>query len=213
MIKDLLEIRKEIKERKPIFIRQDTHKRRKLSLKWRKPKGIHSKIRHHFKGRSKMPSPGFKSPLKVKNLHSSGLKMIMVSSAKDLEGIRSEMEGVIIPKNIGIKKRLVILKKAQELKITILNLNANEYIKKIEDFINSKKKIKETKTEKEKIKEKKGTEEAKTDAMKEETIEQKKEQAKKEKETKPKEVVHEKLSEDKKEVEKQVKDKILTKKA
>src|SRR3989338_2447991 len=117
-INSLLEIRKELKERKPIFIRQDNPKRMKLNYKWRKPKGIHSKIRHKFKGRRKMPSPGYKSPRKVKSLHSSGLKMINVSSIDD------------------VKKT----KKAKELNVTVLNLNADEHIKKIENFINSKKK-------------------------------------------------------------------------
>src|SRR3989344_9388886 len=98
MTESLLEIRKELKERKPEFIRQDNPKRKKLNYKWRKPKGIHSKIRHHFKGRRKMPSPGYKSPRKVKGLHSSGLKMIHVFSASDASKIRKETEGIIIPK-------------------------------------------------------------------------------------------------------------------
>ena len=51
MNQTLLNVRKEMKERKPEFIRQDNPKRMKLNYKWRKPKGVHSKIRHHFKGR------------------------------------------------------------------------------------------------------------------------------------------------------------------
>ena len=81
MIEKLLEIRKELKGRKPDFIRQDNNRRIRIGRqnRWRKPKGIHSKIRHHFKGRRKMPSPGFKSPAKVRWLHDSGLKIVNVS--------------------------------------------------------------------------------------------------------------------------------------
>ncbi len=149
----LLELREKIKDMKPNFIRQDYQRRKRLGrkLKWRKPKGIHSKIRHHFKGRRKMPSPGYKSPVEVKGLHVTGLKMVRVFSAGDLNSIKKD-EGIIISKNVGIKKRLGILKKAKEMNIRVLNSNAEEAIKKIEDFISSKKK-KEAKEERKEIKE------------------------------------------------------------
>src|SRR3989338_5878965 len=140
MNESLLQVRNEMKERKTVFIRQDNPKRRKLNYKWRKPKGVHSKIRHHFKGRRKMPSPGYKSPAEVKGLHSSGLKMIRVFSADDVKKIKKENEGIIIPKSIGMRRRLEILKKANEAGISVLNLNADESIKKIEEFVSSKKK-------------------------------------------------------------------------
>ena len=147
-INQLLELRSKIKNRKPVFIRQDNPKRMKLSDKWRKPKGIHSKIRHHFKGRRKMPSPGYKSPLEVRWLHSSGLKIINVYSVEDIKKIKKESEGIIIAKNVGLKKKFEIFKKAKELNIIVLNLNVDEQIKKIEDLIASKKKtIKEEKQE------------------------------------------------------------------
>ena len=184
----ILQIRKEMKERKPIFIRQDNPKRKKLNYKWRKPKGIHSKIRHHFKGRRKMPSPGYKSPAEAKELHSSGLSMVRVFSIEDVQKIKKEHEGIIIPKSIGMKKRYGLLKKALELNVMVLNLNANEIIKKIEEFMSSKKK-KSAATKKE---EPKGQKAAKTMEAKE---------AKKV------------SDEEKKEADKKEKDKILTKKA
>lgn len=141
-INTLLDLRTKIKSKKPDFIRQDYQRRKRLGrkLKWRKPKGIHSKIRHHFKGRRKMPSPGYKSPRKIKNLHASGLKTIAIFSVDDLKKIKRESEGIIISKNVGMKKRLEIFKKAKEINISILNLNVDEQIKKIEGLISSKKK-------------------------------------------------------------------------
>lgn len=177
MIDNLLEIRKESKERKPEFIRQDNPKRRKLNYKWRKPKGIHSKIRHHFKGRRKMPSPGYKSPRKVKGLHASGLEIISVSSIDDITKIKKESQGAVVSKSVGMKKRLGIFKKAKELNINVLNLNVDEQIKKIEDFINSKKKEEKQKIKKEKLKETKIEQKEKTVL----SDEQKKEAEKKEK--------------------------------
>lgn len=139
-INTLLELKNKLKEVKPEFIRQDYPKRKKLSIKWRKPKGIHSKIRHKFKGRRKMPSPGYKSPKIVRGLHSSGLRMVNVSSVGDIIKIKKEKEGAVILKSVGMKKRLEILTKSKELNITVLNLNVDEQIKKISDILNSKKK-------------------------------------------------------------------------
>ncbi|MBI3026800.1 50S ribosomal protein L32e [Candidatus Woesearchaeota archaeon] len=153
-ISTLLELRTRIKYKKPEFIRQDNPKRMKLNDKWRKPKGIHSKIRHSFKGRRKMPSPGYKSPRKVKCLHNSGLKMIVVQSVDDLLNIKKENEGAVISKNVGMKKRLKILKKAKELDVNILNLNVDEYIGKIESFMSLKKKKDLKESRKEDIREK-----------------------------------------------------------
>ena len=179
-----------MKERKPDFVRQDNPKRMKVNSKWRKPKGLHSKIRHKFKGRRKMPSPGYKSPREVKGLHASGLNMIRISSAGGIAKIRKESEGIIIAKNVGMKKQLVILKKAKELEIKVLNLNIDGQIKKIEDIISSKKKdAKETK--------------------KEETKKEIKEKETKSKETK--EEIEKPTDENKKESEKKEKDKLLTK--
>lgn len=189
-MKGLLEIRKELKERKPEFIRQDTQKRKKLSLKWKKPKGIHSKMRHHFKGKRKSPSPGYKSPSKVRGLHASGLKIVSVHSARDVDRIKKDTEGIIVSGQVGMKKNYEILKKAKQLGISVLNINADDRIKKTEDFIISKKNGK-----KEAKKEPKEKTEAKKEWHKE------KEQG-------------QKLSEeDKKEAEKKEKDKLLTRKA
>ena len=100
----LLELRNKIKDRKPNFIRQDYQRRKRLGrkLKWRKPKGIHSKIRHHFKGRRKMPSPGYKSPRSVKGMHSSGLKIINIFSIDDITKIKKGSEGIIISKKRSV---------------------------------------------------------------------------------------------------------------
>lgn len=183
-IEKLLELRQGLKERKPEFIRQDNPKRMKVNYKWRKPKGIHSKIRHRFKGRRKMPSPGYKSPRIVKGLHASGLEIISVHSVDDIAKIKKESQGAVVSKSVGMKKRLGILRKAKELNVTVLNLNVDEKIKNIEDMINSKKKVtKETKKEeaKKEIKEKEAKiKEQKTEASKL-NDESKKESDKKEK--------------------------------
>ncbi len=179
MNQPLLEVRKELKERKPIFIRQDNPKRMKLNYKWRKPKGIHSKIRHHFKGRRKMPSPGYKSPAEVKGLHSSGLKIVNILSLDDLKNINKTTEGIVVSKKVGARKKIEIFRKAKELDLKVLNINIDLHIKKIEDFLSLKKKAKEPK-EKPKPSKDPEKKEEKKEERKETTDEQKKETEKKE---------------------------------
>jgi len=199
-LKTLLELRAKIKSKKPNFIRQDYQRRKRLGrkLKWRKPKGIHSKIRHSFKGRRKMPSPGYKSPKAVRGMHSSGLKIVNVSAINQLAKIRKENEGITISKQVGIKKKLEILKKAKELGISVLNIRADEEIKKIEELINSNKKQ---------------INEAKKDKPEKANAKAKEPREEKQKEKLPEKVAEEEkvTEEGKKEAEKKEKDEILTK--
>ena len=181
MNQQLLQIRQKMKSRKPVFIRQDNPKRPKLKDVWRKPKGVHSKIRHHFKGRRKMPSPGYKSPAEVKGLHATGLEMIRVATSEGVSKIKKDTQGIIIPRNVGKRKRLEILKKARELNVKVLHLKIEESIKKIENFMNSKKKSKPSKeAKKETVKEAKKEEVPKESKGPESPENEKKETEKKE---------------------------------
>ncbi|MBS3098187.1 50S ribosomal protein L32e [Candidatus Woesearchaeota archaeon] len=191
MKQELLSLRIKIKSKKPKFIRQDAHKKAEISKKWIRPKGIHSKMRHNFKGYRRSVSSGWGSPKKVRGLHKSGLKMVNIHSLSELERIDKGNEGIIIGKDVGLRKRLLIVKEAANDGIKILNIrDVNQFIKDSEEQIKKKKeeKIKEGKERKEKIKEK------------EEKIKEKKE------------LVDKIEKEEEKIKEKKEKDKILTKK-
>jgi len=191
-LKELLELKKQMKSKKPHFIRQDAHKKKKLSKKWRRPKGLHSKIRLKLRGRAKYVSVGYRSPRKVRYLHESGLLQHIVRSIADLEGLDAKKICLIISSSLGDRKKITILKKAKEQGFNILNIKDPEaYTKKVEDRINLRKKIKKEKGEKAK-ETKKGDKE-----IKKEKGEQK---------------LTEKLSEEqKKDIKKKEKDKLLTK--
>ncbi|MFH1316101.1 MAG: 50S ribosomal protein L32e [Candidatus Woesearchaeota archaeon] len=168
MKEELIQLRKRIKDKKPKFTRQDNHKKPKLGDKWRKPKGIDSKMRLKLKGYKKSPSKGYKSPKAVKGLSKEGLKKILVYTINDIDRINNKEEGIIISKRVGNKKRIEIIKKANEKKINVLNIkNPLEYVKNVEDNLKnkkeSKKKDKDKKEEKEKEKEKKAKEKEKKD--------------------------------------------------
>ncbi len=153
-MKELLEIRKKIKNRKPVFVRQDAHKKVEIGWKWRRPKGLDSKMRLRKRGYRRCVEVGWGSPKKIKNFDKSGLKIRLISSIKELDNINAKTEGIIVGKCVGLKKRILLLKKTEEMKITVLNIkNVAKYLKEAEEYIRKKKeKRKEFKKEKDKTK-------------------------------------------------------------
>ncbi len=177
-LKKLLSIRKEIKSRKPKFIRQEYHKRKKLARKWRQPKGMHSKLRQKFKGHLKHPSPGYRLPKKIRSLDKSGLKPIIASNSDELNYV-SKDHGVIISKSVGLKKKIEILKKAKEKGIVVLNVkNIDEFLKSANEARKSRKE-KAKQREEEKRNSKKETLKKAEEEKEEKSHEEKEEEEKK----------------------------------
>ena len=115
-----LKLRLKIKRKKPDFIRKRVKIFKRLGLKWRAPRGIHSKLRMHKREAGNLPRPGYGSPKAVKGLHPSGFREILVYNLNDLKKI-GQGEAARIAANVGKKKRLEIMKKADELKLKVLN--------------------------------------------------------------------------------------------
>ncbi len=93
---------------------------KKIKNRWRKPRGIHNKLRHHKKGKGIIPSVGFGSPKEIRGLHPSGFKEILVTNLTQLTKVDPKKEAVRFAK-IGKKKKGEMLKKAKELKLKVLN--------------------------------------------------------------------------------------------
>ncbi len=119
---DALKKRAEVGSRRPEFLRQEWHTRKRLqNVKWRKPVGDHSKMRQHYGYRRNVVSIGFGSPKGARYLHPSGFKEVRVWNVKDLERIDPKLEAARVAHQVGMKKRLDIESKADELGIRILN--------------------------------------------------------------------------------------------
>ncbi len=172
------------KKKKPKFVRQDYTKKKALGAKWRRPKGLHSKIRERRAGHEKRASIGYGSHRKTRHLDSSGLRKVLVNNIQDLSKIKKG-EGIIISSTVGDKKRFEILKKAQSQNIEVLN------IKNVEDKITqiTKKLTEKKQQEKEKEKTRKQSKEEAEKKAKE-----KKEEKKEDKEEEKKDLTK-KLSE------------------
>ena len=119
---DALKKRAEIDSRRPEFLRQEWHRRKRLQgVKWRKPVGDHSKMRQHYGYRPNVVSIGYGGPKAARYLHPSGFKEVRVWNTKDLEKINPELEAARVAHQVGMKKRIEIEEKADELKIRVLN--------------------------------------------------------------------------------------------
>ncbi|MGD9962974.1 MAG: 50S ribosomal protein L32e [Thermoplasmata archaeon] len=119
---DALSKRSEVQARRPEFLRQEWHTRKRLQgAKWRRPRGMHSKARQHYAYRRAVVSIGYGSPKGARGLHPSGFKEVMVHNVKDLERINPETEAARVAHKVGMRKRLEIEAKAEELKIRVLN--------------------------------------------------------------------------------------------
>ena len=117
----LLAERKRIKAKKPNFIREDADKK-SIGIKWRRPTGRHSKIKHQFKGSRKMPSPGYRSPILVRGLTRQGLLPKVVHTSAELEHIDAKREIVVIGHDVGKKKRAALLKLIIEKKLPVYQI-------------------------------------------------------------------------------------------
>ena len=110
-----------ISGRRPAFKRQEWFRYSKLGESWRRPKGIHSKMKRNLKRRPPVVDIGFRGPAEVRGLHPSGFEEVLVYNVEGLEGIDPKSQAVRIGGTVGTKKRIVIQDRADELGIRVLN--------------------------------------------------------------------------------------------
>jgi len=106
--------------KKPNFRRQLGSKYVRLHGTWRAPKGMTSKLRRKEKSHGHQPNVGYGAPKNLRYLHPSGLKEVLIHNTQELAKLDSKI-AVRIATSVGKKKRIEIQKKAEEMKIRILN--------------------------------------------------------------------------------------------
>ncbi|HLD19050.1 MAG TPA: eL32 family ribosomal protein [Candidatus Nanoarchaeia archaeon] len=170
---------------KPEFRREDRTKKVRLKGRWRRPKGIHSKMRHGFRGRAPVVNPGYKLADELRGLDKEGKTIVYISTIGDIGGLKPENHTIIISSSVGAKLRLSIIEAASKSGLKIVNIrNPVSYSD------NVKKQLAENKMFKEKLKKEK--------------------EAKQKKKPEPKKEASEKTEEEKKEEERLEKEKVLT---
>lgn len=108
------------------FLRQDfmmhikIGKHRKKIQKWRRPKGRDSKMRLKMKGYPASPGVGYKALKKDKG-KIKGFKSVIVHNVSGLAKLDNNSI-IIIAKKVGARNKINIIKKAEEMKLPILNV-------------------------------------------------------------------------------------------
>ena len=93
-------------------------KRGKVS--WRRAKGVHSKIRRKRTGYPKKPEVGYKTQRSVAGLVQGKLP-VLVHNVPEISRLTSKNIAIIA--RVGAKKKLDMIKKAEEMHITIMNVS------------------------------------------------------------------------------------------
>ncbi|MEM3001087.1 MAG: 50S ribosomal protein L32e [Candidatus Nitrosocaldus sp.] len=119
--KELLELRRAVKARKPEFVRQESWRYKRVKENWRKPKGIDSKMRLQVKGWPKIVKVGYRGPRVARYLHPSGYRDVLVHNVEELSRLDASRDAARIASTVGARKRAAILSKAKELGIKVLN--------------------------------------------------------------------------------------------
>lgn len=159
-LKDLLDLKKKMNAKRPVFKRQELGQRREIKSNWRRPRGLHSKMRHGFQGHNACVEIGYRSPSLLRGCTEDGFKINVISNVNDAEQVDVKNSVVVLAKGLGDKKKVLVVKKLLEKKAKILNLaDPEQWLKNVENELNTrknkKKEIKKNEKKEEKQVEKK----------------------------------------------------------
>jgi len=112
--------------KRPAFKRQNWFRYKRLGTAWRKPRGMHSKMRMRRKYRPPVVSTGYRGPVAARGLHPSGFAEVLVHRPEELEALDSNLEAARVAATVGDRKREAIEARAAELDIRVLNSRGYE---------------------------------------------------------------------------------------
>jgi len=125
----LLAVRAEKKAKQPKFVRHAWHRKIRLNDgTWRRPRGLHNKMRLRWKSRGDPVEIGWRSPSEVRGLSKDGKKIHLVSSLRDMNTLEPEIHALVLASSIGNKKRLVIMEEAKKQGFKILNIDVQKRV-------------------------------------------------------------------------------------
>ena len=153
---------KEIKIRKKPNFKRQNFLLDKLKDSWRKPKGLHSKLRLKKRGKGKRPKIGYGNAKKIRGMIKNK-NYVYIRNVNELENVK---QPILISSNTGLKKKLEIAKKAEELKLSIINTDVKNLLEKLSK--KNEKKAKKKPKEKQAEDKKTETKEDKEKKLKEE---------------------------------------------
>jgi len=139
-MKELLALRKRMKARQPAFLRQDSHRHKRLAKVWRKPTGLHSKMRHNAAGQAASVAIGYRSPVAVQGLDRNGFQPVRVFNVDQVAALDKKTHSAIIGAGVGMRSRLTIVDALNKAGIHIINLKDSKgYAGKVQHVLKARK--------------------------------------------------------------------------
>lgn len=128
----LLEMRKNMKKRRPSFRRVESWRYKRVKDSWRKARGIDSKTRKKTKAGVKSPAIGYRTPKEIRGIHPSGYEERRVETLNDLNNLNNKQHAIKISRRLGSKKRIELIDYAQKRNFKILNIGITQ--KELEEY-------------------------------------------------------------------------------
>lgn len=136
-MKKELEQRKEQQARKPGFSRHASHRKPKLADNWRRPKGLHNKLRLNKKSRGPRVSNGYRTPVLVRGRSDSGKKSVVVHTKDDILNVEPETHALIIAR-VGNRRRVELLEEAKKQGFEVLNHDVEKRVTEIKKEVETR---------------------------------------------------------------------------
>lgn len=155
----MLKLKRQLKQRKPNFVRPESWRYVRIKESWRRPRGLDHKVRLKYAGWPPGVSIGYRTPKAIRGLHPSGFYEVLVYNVEGLQKIDPKTQAARIAHTVGKRKRARILAEAKKKKIIILNVKEIKEAK--EAPIKEKESAEEKPEEKEEEKETEETEKPK----------------------------------------------------
>jgi len=92
-----------------------------LAENWRKPKGKDNKMRLQVSGVPRLVKVGYRGPKAARGLHPSGYTDNLVYNVTELVKLDAKKDAARLAHTVGTRKRMLIISRANELGIKILN--------------------------------------------------------------------------------------------
>lgn len=142
MTKLLLALRKKISAKRPHFRHFDWQKRKEVGTRWRRPRGLHNKMRKGVWGKPATVNPGYRGPVAVRGLSQEGLVRSLVYTVSEVAKLDAKKHAVIVG-SMGGRMRVAVLGECKKKGITVLNhKNIDEAIKTVAGQMNERKEMK-----------------------------------------------------------------------
>jgi large subunit ribosomal protein L32e len=136
--KQSMTVKRQLRRTRPSFTRHRPDRKTSLGTNWRKPRGLHNKLKDRKKGCGAWISDGYRTPTEVRGTHISGLTIVRVATVPELSGVDAKTNGIVIA-SVGAKRQLEILAEAKKLGVRVLNHNAEKREKLLTQRFTTKK--------------------------------------------------------------------------